>query len=58
MTTYTFSPIDDPLGRSVALGINDLGQIVGYYVDSSRVDHGFLDSGGIYTPLNAQGTAP
>ena len=34
-------------------GINDLGQIVGDYVDSSGVVHGFLYNGVTYTPLNA-----
>ena len=56
MTTYTFSPIDDPLGTaSIASGINDLDQVVGVYADSSDVLHGFLYSGGTYTPLNAPG---
>src|ERR1035438_9058537 len=56
MTTYTFSPIDDPLattGGTDASGINDLGQIVGSY--GSFPYHGFLYSGGTYTPLNAPG---
>ena len=55
MTTYTFSPIDDPMATNGhrASGINDLGQIVGDYVDSSGVQHGFLYSGGTYTTLNA-----
>ncbi len=40
-------------------GNNDRGQIVGYYVDSNGVAHGFLDSGGSYITLNdpAAGTA-
>jgi probable HAF family extracellular repeat protein len=52
MTTYTFSDVGDPNGNSVASGINDLGQIVGYYSDSSGATHGFLYSSGIYTTLN------
>ena len=35
-----------------AVGINDAGQIVGVYFDSSGAQHGFLDSGGTYTTLN------
>ncbi len=52
MTTYTFSNVDDPDGNSVAFGINDLGQIVGHYSDSSGATHGFLYSGGTYTPVD------
>jgi probable HAF family extracellular repeat protein len=36
-----------------AFGINDLGQVVGAYYDSSVAVHGFLYSGGSYTTLNA-----
>ena len=35
-----------------AFGINDAGQIVGNYFDSSGTEHGFLYSGGTYTTLN------
>jgi probable HAF family extracellular repeat protein len=61
MTTYTFSTLDDPLGinmgaqqhyATVAQGINDQGQIVGYYYDSGGNQHGFLYSGGTYTTLD------
>src|SRR5262249_56706648 len=42
-----------------ARGINDAGQVVGYYNGSDGV-HGFLESGGTYTtlddPLGARGT--
>ena len=34
------------------MGINNSGQIVGYYVDASGANHGFVLSGGIYTALN------
>ena len=41
-------------------GINDAGQIVGFYIDSSGILHGFLYSGGTYTtlddPLGTNGT--
>ncbi len=35
-----------------AWGINNAGQIVGYYYDSSNAEHGFLYNGGAYTTLN------
>ncbi len=35
-----------------AYGINDAGQIVGDYADSSGAVHGFLYSGGSYTTLD------
>jgi len=48
------------VGGTVAEGINDAGQIVGYYLDSSQVAHGFLYSGSTYTtiddPLGTKGT--
>ena len=60
MTTYTFSSIADPLaitatGGTLALGVNDFGQIVGGYYDSTDTLHGFLYSGGTYNTLNAPG---
>jgi probable HAF family extracellular repeat protein len=50
-TTYTFSTLNAPSGTdgTVAQGINDLGQIVGFYRESILTGHGFLYSGGIYT---------
>jgi probable HAF family extracellular repeat protein len=36
----------------LAFGINDAGQIVGGYRDSSGIPHGFLYSGGVYTTIN------
>src|SRR3984893_14491645 len=39
--------------NTVARGINDAGQIVGSYVDSSGISHAFLYSGGTYTTLPA-----
>jgi probable HAF family extracellular repeat protein/VCBS repeat-containing protein len=53
--------LNDPLATdgTYAEGINDLGQVVGYYFDNSGL-HGFLYSGGSYTtindPLATQGT--
>ena len=54
MTVYTYTTFDDPLafaGTTFAFGINDLGQIVGYY-DNNSGHHGFLLSGGTYTTLD------
>jgi probable HAF family extracellular repeat protein len=50
-------PNDDPVLGTVAFGINDLGQIVGDYVDATDGNrHGFLLSHGAYTkPLDPPG---
>jgi probable HAF family extracellular repeat protein len=60
-----YARIDDPLGRwgnvsptgitttsfTVGSGINDTGQIIGYYEDSGGTVHGFLDKlGQLYDP--------
>ncbi len=55
----SFTDITGPAGAASAAaeGINDNGQITGYFVDSSNVEHGFLLSGpgGTYTQLDAPG---
>jgi probable HAF family extracellular repeat protein len=59
MTNYYFTILDDPLaipGTTSAVGINDLGQIVGSFQDAIGT-HGFLYSRGTYTTLDAP-TAP
>ncbi len=58
----TFTDITDPLAATSASGngtsgthaeaINNSGQVVGYYVDTSGAVHGFLYSAGTYTTLN------
>jgi probable HAF family extracellular repeat protein len=51
----TYTMIDPPGSTStIADGINDLGQIVGSYYDSSG-EHGFIYSGGAYTIIDAPG---
>jgi probable HAF family extracellular repeat protein len=59
--TYKYyAPLDDPSGRpnnngyTVATGINDAAQIVGWYIDKNNpyATHGFLYSGGMYTSLD------
>lgn len=66
----TFTTIDDPLTTAISgpdvlrgtevLGINDAGQIVGFYYLGDGVEQGFLDVGGIFTtiddPLATHGT--
>jgi len=54
MPVYTYTTIDDPLAttRTSARDINNAGQIVGEYIDSSNHLHGFLLSGGTYTILD------
>jgi uncharacterized membrane protein len=52
-----FTDIPGPTGAiaSAAYGINDRGEIVGYYLDSARVPHGFLLKGSTYTTLDVPG---
>jgi hypothetical protein len=40
---------------TVALGLNNEGQIVGHYEDASQVQHGFLLSHGVYTTVDFPG---
>jgi probable HAF family extracellular repeat protein len=48
----TYITLDDPLGTDTfAKGINNAGQIVGYYSNASGT-HGFVYSGGFYTTLD------
>jgi probable HAF family extracellular repeat protein len=61
MTTYSFnySVLDDPAaaGATVAFGINNLGQIVGYYLGGDVKNHGFLYSNGTYTSIDDPATS-
>ncbi len=45
----TLTTLDDPLAVSgtYAKGINDAGQIVGYYYDANNNVHGFVDNGNL-----------
>ena len=54
MPIYTYTTLDDSSQGATttdAWGINNSGQIVGYYQNATGV-HGFLYSGGTYTTLN------
>src|SRR5580692_8075405 len=61
---YKYTVINDPLAvdETTANGINDSGQIVGIYTDSSSTAHGFLYSNETFTtlddPLGINGTTP
>jgi uncharacterized membrane protein len=60
--SWTFSSIDVPGAITTApRGLNDLGVIVGAYLDSAGHNHGFVLQDGTYTtvddPEGAQGTA-
>src|SRR5437899_13044750 len=57
MPVNVYTTLDDPLAGAnaagtAATGINDTGQIVGWYEDGSGGLHSFLYSGGIYTTLD------
>jgi probable HAF family extracellular repeat protein len=54
MPVDTFTTLDDPSATNgtISWGINTSGQIVGYYLDASDKNHGFLLSGGMYTTLD------
>lgn len=51
----TFTSINVPGAVSTwATGINDQGEVVGYYSDGTHT-YGFLESGGTYTSFNVPG---
>jgi probable HAF family extracellular repeat protein len=57
----SFVTIGDDLGTgAAALGVNNAGQIVGYYADSAGINHAFLDDAGVFTtiddPLGTKGS--
>src|SRR5581483_3301028 len=52
---YKFTTLAEPsegTGGTIASGINNQGEIVGYYQDTNGVYHGFLYSNGSYIPLD------
>ena len=54
MPTYSYTALDDPMtapGSTIPEGINDAGQIYGYYKIGASA-YGFLYSGGTYTTIN------
>jgi probable HAF family extracellular repeat protein len=64
---YTFTTIEVPFAGAqdtYAWGINDSGQIAGFYTEPGSAicglscNHGFLDSGGVFTSIDAPFTSP
>src|SRR3954464_12873531 len=54
---FSFTQIDVPGAFATeAFGINDAGQIVGGFTDSTG-DHGFLDTGGSFTQIDVPGAS-
>jgi uncharacterized membrane protein len=56
MPVNIFNTVDDPsaiAGTTQAFGVNDTDQIVGEYQSIASFTHGFLESGGTYTTLDA-----
>jgi hypothetical protein len=56
-TLYTFTTLDDPTQYqnptfTVGGGINNAGQVVGAYVDTSLQEQGYLFSGGTYSNID------
>lgn len=59
-----YTLLDDPLGvnGSFATGLNNAGDVVGYYIDVDGITHGFVDFGGasggtIFMTIDAPGAA-
>ena len=48
----------DPFGSTFtqALGVNDLGEIVGFYTDATAIQHGYIDNGGVFTSFDPPGS--
>jgi PEP-CTERM motif len=49
----------DPFGSTFtqALGVNDEGEIVGFYLDAGGNQHGYIDNGGVFTSFDPPGSA-
>jgi hypothetical protein len=59
-TGGAFAAISDPLGvnGTWATGIDNHGDIVGYYVDGGGITHGFVDLGGTYQTVDDPNAGP
>jgi hypothetical protein len=53
VATETFEGVDFPgATQQLAIGVNDSGEIVGQYADSSGVSHGYLQKGDNFTTID------
>ena len=51
-----FTPINFPLATSTtAFGINDTGEIAGFYTDAAGNTHGFIFTGGAFSTVDVAG---
>jgi hypothetical protein len=51
-----FTPIDFPLATSTtAFGINDAGEIAGFYSDAADNSHGYIYAGGAFSTVDVAG---
>jgi probable HAF family extracellular repeat protein len=51
-----FTPINFPLATgTTAFGINDTGEITGYYTDAAGSTHGFVYAGGAFSTVDVAG---
>jgi probable HAF family extracellular repeat protein len=53
--TTLSAPGDAPGTIAFATGINNLGQIVGFFLDASGAQHGFLDTNGTFQTIDVPG---
>jgi len=52
----SYSTIDFPgSNETICQGVNTLGDVVGFYVDASNVQHGFLFTGGAFSQVDYPG---
>lgn len=54
--TYLTKYFPTGTGNAQATGVNNSGEVCGFYVDSAGVNHGFLLSNGVLTALNYPGS--
>lgn len=55
---FTTIPVPEALFSLLDFGFNNLGQVVGTYVDSAFTGHSFIEKNGIFTPVVAPGAGP
>ena len=52
----SFISLDFPLAQNtVAIGINDSGEVAGYYQDAALVNHGFIYANGVFSRVDVTG---